>query len=158
MSKSFKETYVGFLSYKDHYNRYHVIRLSKYNSDKWTTSKDHFNMAELERRINFKLDSKYEYQSEKDPLTEYEKCNPFNKNGDGGFYFVTDPKIMAEKIYKTVEIPKITSFEPCLIDDLMGCPILIDTKSTLYVSPKLGKIGYKITALHIKNLEPINKN
>ena len=165
MSRIYHETYAGFLSYKDKYNKYHVIPLSQYNKDKWPRDKDHYNMKALEERAGYKIETRYVFQSEKDPFAEYKKCSPFSHKGDGSFWFVVNDKTQAEKIYEAKEkeitnddgtehVEKDVPFKNCSVDDLMGCPVVIQTKSILYHSKPLKTVGYKLTAEHIKNIEP----
>jgi hypothetical protein len=141
-----KERLVGFLSYKDKFDRYHVTTLSNHNNEKWLQTKDHFDV----HRITTKYKNKLQYKIADISNHDYTICTPWEKDG---FYFSVDKsKIISEKIYDD------KSFESCSVDDLLGYPILINTKISLYKTPKFMKVGCKIQALHIKNLEPIVKN
>jgi hypothetical protein len=137
------ERLAGYLSYKDQYNRYHVTMLPRYNSEKWEHSKDHFSMKMITKKYEKKLQSKL--------LTvdkNYTICTPWERYG---FYFVINKdKTVAEKIYETKE-----NVEECDVDDLLGYPIIIDAKVTMYKTPKFEKVGCKIQACYVRNLEPI---
>jgi hypothetical protein len=135
------ERLVGYLSYKDRYDRYHVTSLSKYNIDKWPLEKDYFEVRRITKKYKDKLEAKLAN------VDDYTSCTPWEQEG---FYFVLQKgKLLAEKIYQNKD------FEQCTIDDLLGYPIIIDAKIILYKSPKFKKVGCKIQAIHIKNLEPI---
>lgn len=126
------EKLVGFLSYKDKFNRYHVLNLSHYNKEKWDPSiKDHHNMKNIEERYTDKIYERL-LNLDIDDLDDsnFQTVNPFEPNG---FYFVVDKKCNK-------------------VADFMGCVISIDCKMQLYTSEKFRKVGCKINALHIKKL------
>ena len=151
------EKLAGFLSYKDKYDRYHVTLLSKHNSDKWPWDKDHFDVKRIVTKYKNKLQTKFDEIEKQHPLDNYTICSPWERDG---FYFVIKKdKLVAEKIYKKIENDDNVSFEQCIIDDLLGFPIVITAKVTMYKTPKFKKVGCSIQVQYIKNLEPIdNKN
>lgn len=137
------ERLVGFLSYKDKFERYHVTELFKHNTDKWNCEKDYFEV----RRITKKYEGQLKFKLAEVKDDNYTICNPWE--ADGFYFVVKKDKIQAEKIYDD------KGFEACTVDDLLGYPIIIDAKISLYKSPKFSKVGCSIQAVHIKNLEPI---
>lgn len=141
-----QEKLAGFLSYKDKYDRYHVTSLSLHDNNIWVSDKDHFNVTRITNKYKDKLKSSLEMV---DPLDNYTTCDPWEKSG---FYFVIDKdKIICEKIYED------KTFESCSIDDLLGYSVVINAKIVMYKTPKFKKVGCKIQALHVKNLENIPK-